>query len=56
MIKMTLDLTDETTWAQLKRWVEAVEATGEVAPDAKIVRDNDSHHEIPRDRLEIELS
>ena len=56
MIKMTLDLTDETTWAQLKRWMAAVEATGEVAPDAKIVRDNDSYQDIPRDRLEVEIS
>jgi hypothetical protein len=55
MIKLSLDLGEETTWAQLKRWVDAVEATGEVNPEARIVRDNESYQDIVRERLEVEI-
>lgn len=55
MIKLTLDLTDSTTWAQLRKWVEAVDSTGSVDPDATIVRNNDVYTDVVRDRLEVEI-
>ena len=55
MIKLSLELGDETTWAQLKRWVDAVEASGEVDPEERIVKDNDQYTDIVRDRLEVEI-
>jgi hypothetical protein len=54
MIRLTLDLTEETTWADLKGWVTAVEAVGAVDFESTIVRDNEQY-DVPRDRLEVEI-
>lgn len=54
MIRLTLDHSEETTWADLKRWVTAVESVGAVDFAAPIVRDN-AQYDVPRDRLEVEI-
>lgn len=55
MITLTLELSSDTTFAELKRWVEAVEATGEADPDSKIVKD-DPQYDLERVALEVEVT
>lgn len=55
MITLTLELSTDTTFTELKRWVEAVEATGTPAPDAKVVKD-DEQFGLERVALEVEIS
>lgn len=54
MITLTLELDSDTTFADLKRWVEAVEATGTPDPTTKIVKD-DEQYGLDRVALEVQV-
>lgn len=54
MIKLSLELSDKTTWGELRRWVAAVEETGSPDSETLIVKDVEGY-DIERDRLEVEI-
>ena len=41
-----LDLEDDMTWGDIKRWVDAVESQGSVDPSMKVMAEHEQYPEI----------
>lgn len=52
-MKISLDIDDDMTWGDIKRWVDAVESQGVVDPSTTIIATHEQYSEIQY--LEVEF-